>query len=131
VRSIVIAALAVAVALVSAGTATAQPAAPTTSPAALSSPTAPPPAAPPAEEPPYQSTALLMSFGGSLGAWTTLLVGANLDHGNNPAVPLGFVATLLAPSFGQWYAGNSFSRGLRTRLIGAGVMVAAAIPALS
>jgi hypothetical protein len=40
-------------------------------------------------------------------------------------------ATLFAPSFGHWYAGDSFSRGFRTRLIGAGVMVAAAIPALS
>lgn len=73
----------------------------------------------------------MLSFCGSLAAWSTLLVGAQFDHGNNPAVPLGAVATLLAPSFGRWYAGEAFSRGFRTRLVGAGVMIAAAIPALS
>jgi hypothetical protein len=44
---------------------------------------------------------------------------------------IGAIATLLAPSLGQWYAGETLSRGFRTRLIGAGVMVAVAIPAIS
>ncbi|HEY6177724.1 MAG TPA: hypothetical protein VIX73_24875 [Kofleriaceae bacterium] len=73
----------------------------------------------------------MLSLCGSLAAWGTLVIGAQFDHGSNSAVPIGAIATLLAPSLGQWYAGETLSRGFRTRLIGAGVMVAVAIPAIS
>jgi hypothetical protein len=105
--------------LVMASRAAAQPGAvaPTPVPSAASSPVAPaPPApAPPAEGDSDEGTANLLAVGGTLASWTVLLAAASTGHGNNGAVPLAGVSTLLAPSFGHWYAGTPVTGWLGLR----------------
>jgi len=113
-RSAITAALLVAA---MSGTAAAQPGvtAPTAAPA--------PPTQPNGDEL-SETTALWLSLGGTAAAWTVLLVGAELKHqdaGSAGALEvIGGVGTLLAPSFGHWYAGALGGRGLGLRVAGAG-----------
>jgi hypothetical protein len=92
-------------------------------------------APPPDPDPPLlpgdvnPSTALWYSLGGTLGSYTLVVVGANA--GSGPAVAIGSVGTLLAPSFGHWYAGHGFSRGLAMRLLGASALFAGSLLAFA
>ena len=65
----------------------------------------------------------MLSLGGTLASWTVLLAGAAVGHGDNAAVPIGAIGTVLAPSFGHWYASEGMSRGLGIRLLGLGILV--------
>jgi hypothetical protein len=109
--------------LVMAGRAAAQPGmvAPLPAvPSTASSPAAPAPPAPAPPPPPVEGdrdegTADLLAVGGTLASWTTLLVAANTGHGNNSVAPYAAVSTLLAPSFGHWYAGTPVTGWLGLR----------------
>ena len=66
-------------------------------------------------DPLSETTALALSLGGTLGAWTAFTVGMRDDHGE--LALLGFIGTALAPSMGHWYRGSGMTRGLALRLI--------------
>jgi hypothetical protein len=97
-----------------AGTAAAQPS--MTPPSAL-----PQPAAPPAEEL-SESTAAYLSLGGTIAAWSLIAVASEMDHGAGSKAEnlatIGALGTLLAPSFGHWYARSYLTRGLGLRVAG-------------
>ena len=105
-----------------AGTSAAQPG--VTSPSI-----APAPPTQPHGEELSETTALSLSLGGTAAAWTVLLVGAELDHhgyGSAGAMEaIGGLGTLLAPSFGHWYAGAAGGRGLGLRAAGIGAALLA------
>jgi hypothetical protein len=121
--------------LAMAGTAAAQPGvtAPTTAPPDATSPIAAPPGATsPIAAPPQptqqpgeelsEGTAVWLSLGGTLASWTLIGVATNTDNqGSNTGriAAIGAFGTLLAPSFGHWYARSFFTRGLALRLAGA------------
>jgi hypothetical protein len=80
-----------------------------------------------------ETTALWLSLGGTAASWTLIAVAADMDHrGSSKAgsiATIGAFGTLLAPSFGHWYARSPVTRGLGMRLAGAsavflGVMIA-------
>jgi hypothetical protein len=110
--------------LVTAGRAAAQPGTVAPLPAVpspASSPGAPAPPAPAPPPPPVEGdrdegTADLLAVGGTLAAWTTLLVAANTDHGNNGVASFAALSTLFAPSFGHWYAGTPVTGWLGLRI---------------
>lgn len=119
--------------LVTAGRATAQPGtvAPLPAvPSTASSPGAPAPPAPASPPPPVEGdrdegTADLLAVGGTLASWTTLLVAANTGHGNNGVASYAALSTLLAPSFGHWYAGTPVTGWLGLRIAAVvGVVIA-------
>jgi len=106
------------------GTAAAQP--------GTMTPAAPMAAPAPAAEPVRDGTAIVISVGGTLASWV-LLSGALSEHTGSyrgPLAVVGVLGTVLAPSFGHWYAGSRPVRGLALRvagfttLIGGGIMVA-------
>ena len=110
-----------------AGTAAAQPG--MTAPSPLPPP--PPAAAPPGEEL-SETTALLLSLGGTAASWTLVGVAVKLDQDGNRSAgsvgAVGLVGTMFAPSFGHWYAHAFLSRGVRaagasTLLLALGVAV--------
>ena len=114
-RRAVLAALALALALgIAPGGAGAQPS---------QSPLNTPPAAPAQPEPvsgSYRSpgTALALSLGGTLGSLALVSVASTTENDT-----LGMVGSLgfwLAPSFGHWYAGKGWTKGLSWRLAGGG-----------
>lgn len=125
-------ALIASVILVLAGRAAAQPGtvAPTPVPSTTGSPVAPVPPAPapppsPTEGDRDEGTANLLAVGGTLASWSVLLAAASAGHGNNGVVPFAFVSTLLAPTFGHWYAGTPVTGwlGLRIAAVVGGLVV--------
>jgi hypothetical protein len=114
---------AVLLALAIAGTAAAQPAMtpPSTSPLPPSA--WPPPTMQPGEAL-SESTAVWLSLGGTVASWGLIAVASQMDErlGGNAGniASIGALGTLLAPSFGHWYAGSYFTRGLGMRLAGVG-----------
>jgi hypothetical protein len=79
-----------------------------------------------------ENTALALSLGGTIGAYTLAAVSAD-KHGDN-AVTLQTVAafgTFFAPSLGHWYAHSFLTRGLGVRAAGVGVAFAGALLAFS
>jgi hypothetical protein len=87
---------------------------------------APMPAAPPRRSEPSGSqlnggTAFLLSLGGTTVSWGLLLGGAELP---------GLIGVVLAPSFGNWYAGRYLTRGLGMRLGGMAMLTVGAVMAL-
>ena len=76
-----------------------------------------PPAAPqpPQEEELSETTALGLSIGPTVVAWVALIVTLEVDDDNRVAIPLAGLGILAAPSFGHWYAGSPWTRGLALR----------------
>jgi hypothetical protein len=73
------------------------------------------------------ATALALSAGSTAAAWMVVAVGAS-SHETAPIVG-GAIATLFAPSIGQWYAGKSLTVGLGIRAASAALLFAAEIKA--
>lgn len=75
-----------------------------------------------------ESTALSLSLGGTLGSWG-LLIGAPFvsyfghEDAGTVMSTAGGLGVLFAPSFGRWYAGEIFTRGLGLRLGGAALTI--------
>jgi len=106
--------------LAMAGTAAAQPG--MTSPG-VTSPSFPPPQ--PMQQPGEElseTTALLLSLGGTAASWTLVAVAVEMaDRGTSNAGAIGTIGvlgTFFAPSFGHWYAHSFTSRGLGLRSAG-------------
>jgi len=88
-------------------------------------------------EPKSEHLALTLSLGGTLGSLGLMFGAASVGNGNGngsmaavmgTAGALGFV---LGPSFGHWYAGKYFTRGLGCRLAGGGALFGAMVLALA
>ena len=86
------------------------------------SPLPPPPPAQPQGEELSETTALLLSLGGTAASWTLVGVAVAMDNNGNRTAAnigaLGLVGTFFAPSFGHWYARSFLSRGLGLRAAG-------------
>ena len=97
-----------------AGTAAAQP--------GMSPPSAlPPPTVQPPGEPVNETTALMLSLGGTAAAWGLFAISARGDRPSGSTsrlATIGVLGTLVAPSFGHWYAHELLSRGLGLRVGG-------------
>ncbi len=87
-----------------------------------------------------EDIALWLSLGGTLGSYALLIVPSAIAAGryNQTANQLaasagsvGLIGTLLAPSFGHWYAGKVFTRGLGLRLGAMPVALIGLVVALS
>jgi hypothetical protein len=68
-----------------------------------------------------EGTAVWLSLGGTLASWTLIGVAAHMDNQSGDAgriARIGALGTLLAPSFGHWYAHSFFTRGMTLRLAG-------------
>lgn len=88
----------------------------------------------PRGKPRSAGAALGLSLGGTLVAYGCMFGGGYLFEASTPGAlalySVGGFGTLLAPSFGHWYAGNYFTTGLKLRLValvatlgGTGVLV--------
>jgi hypothetical protein len=80
-------------------------------------------------EPLSENVALGLSLGGTVASYG-LLFGAGIEGYSATAELLGLGGVLLAPSFGHWYAGKFFTRGLALRAAGLGTLVLGAIASL-
>jgi hypothetical protein len=104
------------------GSAAAQPGMTPPAPPSTAAPPSPPP--PPAVmrgEPLSENVALALSLGGTAVSWGLLLGAEGLSNDHDTAEVLGtigFVGTLVAPSFGHWYAGSYLTRGMGLRALG-------------
>jgi hypothetical protein len=81
-----------------------------------------PPPAPPRPQPALgdqlsESTAVSLSLGGTLVSYLVVVGGA--ASGSGELATVGVLGTLLAPSFGHWYRGAPFTRGMGLRALGA------------
>jgi hypothetical protein len=93
---------------------------------------APEPPPPPTGEPLREDIALTIATGSTFASWA-LMVGPFYladDNGNFGELGLasflvGSLGTLIAPSFGHWYAGTYLTRGMGLRVAGAASVVAA------
>jgi len=68
-----------------------------------------------------EDTAVLLSLGGTLVSWTLIGVATHMDNESGNAgriAKIGALGSLLAPSFGHWYARSFFTCGLTLRLAG-------------
>ncbi|HWO22230.1 MAG TPA: hypothetical protein VNO30_25905 [Kofleriaceae bacterium] len=94
----------------------------------------PPPSPPPAAEELSEGTALALSLGGTIGSYSLIFGAALAGEGSAEAAGLmataGAVGVWIAPSFGHWYAGKYFTRGLGMRLGAGAVVVLGALVAL-
>jgi hypothetical protein len=87
-----------------------------------------------------EDTALWLSLGGTLGSYALLIIPSAIAAGSynqsanqlaSAAGSVGLVGTLLAPSFGHWYAGKGFTRGFGLRLGAMPVAVLGLLVAIS
>ena len=69
---------------------------------------------PPPEEELSETTALGLSIGPTVVAWVALVATLSVDDDSRIAIPFAGLG-ILAPSFGHWYAGSSWTRGLALR----------------
>lgn len=96
---------------------------------------APPPSPPPADAELSEGTALALSLGGTVGSYSLLFGSALAGEGSGQAAGVmataGALGVWLAPSFGHWYAGKYFTRGLGMRLGAGAVVVLGAVVALT
>jgi len=158
VRAIVATLVLVLVLVIVARTASAQPGA--TEPIPPGDIEAPPVYAPPQQpfqqQQPYQQQqpqgpqksediALWLSLGGTLGSYALLFTpllfttdsysesesNSGMRELASAASSIGLVGTLLAPTFGHWYAGKGFTRGFGLRLGAIGVALIGVVVALS
>jgi hypothetical protein len=77
-------------------------------------------------EPLSETTALTLSLGSTLAAWTVLFVA----HDNETAATIGLVGTFVGPSAGHWYGGSVLTRGMGLRALGAAGLVLGFVRAL-
>lgn len=114
---------AVLLALAIAGTAAAQPAMTPPSMAPLPPSASPPPTMQQGEAL-SESTAVWLSLGGTVASWGLIAVASQMEEGPGSnagnIASIGALGTLLAPSFGHWYAHSYFTRGLGMRVAGVG-----------
>jgi cell division septation protein DedD len=69
------------------------------------------------DEPRSENLALTLSLGGTLVSWGLLIAaGPPTDNSAIALLTAGGVGVALAPSFGHWYAGKYFPRGMWFRL---------------
>jgi len=142
VKSLLAVLVLVPVIVIGARTASAQPGATEPIPPGAMEP--PPIYAQPQQQPQVaqksESTALWLSLGGTIGSYALLFAPAVIaNSGTNEATTnlaasaatVGLVGTLLAPTFGHWYAGKGFTRGFGLRLGSIGVALLGAVVALS
>jgi hypothetical protein len=71
-----------------------------------------------------ESRALALSLGGTAASWALIIAGGKIgesdeDVGGRVAM-VGGLGSMLAPSFGHWYRGDYFTRGMGLRLLGVG-----------
>jgi hypothetical protein len=80
-----------------------------------------------------ENTALAMSLGGTALSWGLIAAGASMDseEGGELLGKLGGFGAVVAPSFGHWYRGKYWTRGLGIRLAGTGVAAFGGILILS
>jgi len=84
-----------------------------------------------------ETTALALSVGGTVASWSLLIalpyamdrwgahpVGSAEAGIGITAEAVGAIGAVLAPSFGHWYAGGGWTRGLTLRVAGLGVAAA-------
>jgi hypothetical protein len=123
-RGFCIAFVMLALLVVHAGRAAAQPG--NTAPGAWQPPPPPPPtvSGPIAGEK-SASVALTLSLGGTVGSYVLAVAGGELQ--NEGLSTVGALGIFVAPTFGHWYAGKAWSDGLTMRLAGTGAMVVGAI----
>lgn len=80
-------------------------------------------------EPLSESLALTLSLGGTLGSVGLMVGAARIGDGSGGMAALmgtaGALGFVLGPSFGHWYAGKYFTRGLVCRLAGGATMFGA------
>ena len=118
-----------------AGSAAAQPGMTPPAPVPGSDAEAPPPSPPPADAELSEGTALALSLGGTIGSYSLLFGSALAGEGSAQAAGVmataGALGVWLAPSFGHWYAGKYFTRGLGMRLGAGAVVVLGAVVALT
>lgn len=98
-RSIVTMALVLAIA----GNAAAQPAEPRAAPP------------PPPEEELSETMALGLSAGPTAVAWVALIATLEVNDDSRVAIALAGLGIMASPSFGHWYAGSPWTRGLALR----------------
>jgi len=67
------------------------------------------------------NTALALSLGGTVGSIALLSLGSNSDSG--AMTTAGSLGLWLAPSFGHWYAGEGWTKGLSLRVGGSAAAV--------
>jgi hypothetical protein len=70
---------------------------------------------PPPEEELSETMALGLSVGPTVVAWVALIATLEVDDDNRVAIPLAGLGIMAAPSFGHWYAGSPWTRGLAVR----------------
>lgn len=70
-----------------------------------------------------EGVALGLSLGGTVLSWGLLIAGGSFD--NEGLTTVGALGTMLAPSFGHWYARKPLTRGLGLRVVGVGFAMAA------
>jgi hypothetical protein len=84
------------------------------------------------DEPRSENLALTLSLGGTLVSWGLLIAaGPPTDNSAIALLTAGGVGVALAPSFGHWYAGKYFPRGMWFRLAGPLVLTAGVALAVS
>jgi hypothetical protein len=83
----------------------------------------PPPPPPQQGEVLSESTAVWLSLGGTAASWILIAVASEMDQGAGSNAgrigTIGALGTLVAPSFGHWYARSFLTRGLGLRVAGA------------
>lgn len=72
-----------------------------------------------------ENAALAWSLGGTLGAYSA--IGLAAATGSDGLATAGILGTLVAPSFGHWYAGAWLTRGMGLRALGITTFVAGAL----
>src|ERR1043166_3206441 len=78
-----------------------------------------PPAAPlPPPEELGERTAVELSVGTTVVAWTALIATTQYHEHNRVALSFLGLAVFAAPGLGQWYAGSAWTRGLALRTAG-------------
>lgn len=78
----------------------------------------------PAPEPKNRGTAFALAGGGTALSIGVTAVG--LAAGNGPLIAAGALSSLVTPSAGAWYAGESLTWGLGIRLLSSAVLIAGA-----
>lgn len=79
----------------------------------------PAPQSPPSDDELAAPAALALSFGGTVASYTLLVyTRSHEQYGGDLKPGIAWLGAGLAPSFGHWYAGTFFTRGLGVRASG-------------
>jgi hypothetical protein len=115
-RGLCVALVMLAVLVVHAGRAAAQPG--NTAPGAWQTPPPPTTVSGPVPGEKSPSLALTLSLGGTVASYVLVVAGGEVQ--NEGLSSVGTLGFYLAPSFGHWYAGNGWTDGMTMRLAGTG-----------